>query len=61
MATELKTVEFGEKRPKRQAEIYPWRREQMILAALHCVAEGGIENATVENVTAKAKVSRGME
>lgn len=60
MKAKLKKIEFGKNRPKKQAEISIWRREQMILAALHCVAEGGISHATVERVTAKAKVSRGM-
>lgn len=56
----LSDIEFGADRPSTQAEIHSWRRTQLIMAALHCIAEGGLSKATVEEVTAKAKVSRGM-
>lgn len=48
------------RRPKRHADIAEWRKRQLKIATIRCVAVGGIERATFDEVTSIAHVSRGL-
>jgi len=47
-------------RPRRHADRAEWRKRQLKIATIRCVAAGGIERATFDEVTSLAKVSRGL-
>lgn len=47
-------------RPTRQKDITAWRRHQLIVATLLCMAEKGIHRTTIEEITTRAEVSRGL-
>jgi len=47
-------------RPTRQKDIAKWRRHQLIVATLLCMAENGIQQTTIEEITSRANVSRGL-
>ena len=47
-------------KPKTQKEITEWRKRELVFATLLCVAEKGIHQTTVEEITSRANVSRGL-
>jgi hypothetical protein len=47
-------------RPARKKDVAEWRRQQLIIATLLCMAENGIQQTTIEEITSRANVSRGL-
>lgn len=51
---------LSQPRPYARADVGDWRKEQLILAAIKCIAGSGVTEATIESISAEANVSRGL-